>query len=83
MTASTAKPSPSAGAGDGSFHGHGADGEVARGFVQHEQSDLAEDAAKFLRARALIAQAGEVVLDERVRDDGDVLHQRMKVGARK
>ena len=35
---------------------------------------MAQHAAKFLRPGALVAQASEIVLNERVIDDGDTLH---------
>ena len=50
------------------------DGERARRLVKHERGDFTEQAAEFLRLRPLVAQPREVVLHERMRDDGDALH---------
>jgi hypothetical protein len=47
---------------------------VARRLVKHERGDFAEQAAEFLRLRTLVAQPREVVLHERMGDDGDALH---------
>jgi hypothetical protein len=55
---------------DGNFF----DGEIARGFVKHERGDFTEQPAKFLRLGLRVAQAREIVLHERMRDDRDALH---------
>ena len=47
---------------------------IARRFVKHERGDFAEQPAEFLRLRPFVAQPGEVVLHQRVRDDGDAFH---------
>jgi hypothetical protein len=60
--------------GERRLHGNFFYGERARRFVDHQRGDFAKQAAEFLRVRPLVAQAGEVVLDEWVRDDGDVFH---------
>ena len=62
----------------------GADGERARGLVKHQGGDFAEHPAELLRPGPLVAQPGQVVLHQRVRDDGDPFHRQCrKVGERK
>ncbi len=42
--------------------------------MQHKREHLAEDTAEFLGTCPLIAQAGEIVLHQRMGDDGDGFH---------
>ncbi len=50
------------------------DGEGAGGLIDHQRGDFTEQAAEFLRLGLLVAQPGEVVLDQRVGDDRDAFH---------
>ena len=42
--------------------------------MQHESRDFAEQPAKLLGPRSLVPQPGEIVLNQRVRDNGHALH---------
>ena len=48
--------------------------KIARRLVNHQRGNFAEEPPEFLRLRPPVAQPGEVVLHERVRDDGDAVH---------
>lgn len=60
--------------GERGLHGDGAQAKRARGFVQHERGHFAQAAAEFLRTRALVAQAGEVVLHQGMGDNSYAFH---------
>ena len=51
------------------------DGEGARGLIKHQRGDLTQHAPEFLRTGPLVAQPRQVVLHQRVRDDGHAFHR--------
>jgi len=55
-------------------HADGGGGQVAGGLVGHQPGDLADELSEFLGIGAFIAQAGQLVGDQRVRGDEGVLH---------
>src|SRR5689334_2272948 len=50
--------------------GEGLDGERAGCFIDNQCSYFAQHAAEFLRAGTFITQSGEIMLHQRVLDDG-------------
>ncbi len=60
--------------GERSFDLHHLDGDVPGHLVAEQHADLVEELAKPFRRARLVAHQRQLVLDERVVDDGDALH---------
>src|SRR5258708_21691885 len=53
---------------------NGDDAKGARRLVKHQGGYLTENAPEFLGASPLVAEPGEIMLHQRVRDDSDTFH---------
>jgi hypothetical protein len=64
---------------DGRVDLHGLQGQVAGHLVGEQHADLVEELAKALRRAPLVAHEGQLVLHQRVIDDGDAFHAQAPV----
>ena len=69
-----ARQHPALGSGDGGLHLYLPGGQVAGGLIAHQTGNFADQLAEFLNGGLLVAQNGQLMLDQGMIEDVYVCH---------